>query len=161
MSRPPTHTRNPRPWQIPEEARRRGLRNSLIARRNQSKCGARTRVTGEPCKQPVKAEGLRCRFHGGATPKGAEWHRRQLPKKGDSWEKASRKLATWQKRDREAEARRASMSPEQLAEHNKRRAALKPGTPAERARRKHNREAKRFLESIIKTEPSEKETIFD
>lgn len=116
------------------------------------KCGAKARTTGEPCKQPVEEVGKRCRYHGGATPRGKEWHRRQLPKRGTS-------LATWEKResarmarDRKAEARRAAMTPEERAAHEERRKPKQPGTPLERARRKSNREAKAMLAELMSDE---------
>ena len=64
--------------------RRRGLANSLAKRAAMPKCGARRRTDGEPCRQPVAEEGKRCRYHGGATPKGRDWHRVQLPAPGAS-----------------------------------------------------------------------------
>lgn len=47
-------------------------------RRLLPKCGAKTRLTGEPCRNSAMDNG-RCWLHGGLTPKGDQWHVRQVP----------------------------------------------------------------------------------
>ena len=99
------------------------------------KCGARTKSTGEPCRQPAMANG-RCSYHGGKTPKGDDWHRPQWPDKNRprSMAKAMAKV-----RDRERAARRraaklAVMLPEERERDAAWHRACKPGSAAERAR---------------------------
>lgn len=132
-----------------DKHRQRGLRRSLVSRANAPRCGARSRQTGEPCRQPVKEEGKRCRYHGGATPKGKEWHRRQWPKKGASPERIEAKIKTFKARDRKAEARRAAMTPEERELHEKRRREKRPGTPSERRRAINDRKAAKTLQQLL------------
>lgn len=108
-------------------------RKGVAVRAQMPKCGAKSRVTGEPCRQPVKEEGKRCRYHGGATPKGRDWHRRQIGRKGQSEKSYAGKLRALDRRDREAEERRAAMAPDEREAHESRRAAKRPGTPAQRS----------------------------
>lgn len=151
FSRKPALRKNPSHFNEAwfEPYRQLGLKRAHAKRAGMPMCGAKARTTGEPCRQRVSEEGARCTFHGGATPRGKEWHRRQLPKRGTS-------LATWEKResarmvrDRKAEARRAAMTPEERAAHEERRKPKRPGTPLERARRKSNREAKKLFAGLL------------
>ena len=121
---------------------------SLEARVNMPKCGAKSRQTGEPCRQPVREAGKRCRYHGGATPKGRDWHRRRYPEAGAAPSRWAKKELAWEVRDRQAEKRRAAMGPEERAEHEKRRRSQRPGTLEQRDRRKRNREAKAWLDKL-------------
>lgn len=128
-----------------DEARQRGLRKSLETRLNAPRCGARRRTDGEPCMQPVKEDGKRCRYHGGATPKGREWHRRQWPKKGAAPSRLAGKMKALQLRDRQAAKHRAAMTPEEREQHEARRRIAKPGTPVERGQAAANRKAAKWL----------------
>lgn len=121
------------PRGLTPESDLRGFRRSVAVRARAPKCGAKSRQTGEPCRQPLKEEGKRCRYHGGATPMGREWHRRQLPKKGTTERTFTGKLRALERRDREAEKRRASMTEEERKAHEKRRVPKRPGTPGQRA----------------------------
>lgn len=129
-----------------QEARKTGLVRALEVRQNGPKCGAKKRSGSGTCKQPVTESGKRCRYHGGATPKGNEWHRRQWPTKGTSESRLKVKLKSLELRDREAEARRAEMTPEQREAHEDRRRAMRPASLTERAARKQAREAQRFIQ---------------
>lgn len=129
-----------------EKARQRGLRRSLEVRANAPKCGAKSRQTGLPCQNPVKEEGKRCRYHGGATPKGKDWHRRQYP---SSPHRLKGKLKALRRRDREAEERRAAMTPEEREKHEERRRHRQPGTPAERRRASDARKARKMLSDLL------------
>lgn len=144
MARKPPADKN-RYLTIPREAKERGWRKSRAVRAAAPTCGAKCKRTGGPCNNPVHEEGKRCWLHGGATPSGSQWHRRQFPKPGDNPKKLRNKLAAWERRDREAAARRAMMTPEELERHERRRKALRPGTEAERAMRRHDRDARKLL----------------
>lgn len=126
----------------------RGLRNAWAQQANGPKCGAKNRSDGNRCRNPVTEEGRRCRLHGGATPKGKDWHRRQFPKKGAPFAKLQKKLRELKARDRKAEARRAAMSPEELKRHETRSKALQPGTPAERKNARDSRKAKKLIDGL-------------
>lgn len=128
------------------EARRRGWLRSLEVRANAPKCGAKSRQTGLPCKNPVKEEGKRCRYHGGATPKGKDWHRRQFP---SSPHRLEGKMKALRRRDREAEERRAAMTPEEREKHEERRRHRQPGTPLERRKAKYDREARKMVSALL------------
>lgn len=126
----------------------RGLKNAWAKQANGPKCGAKTRADGAPCRKPVAEEGQRCRLHGGATPKGKNWHRRQFPKKGAPLSKLQKKLSELKRRDGKAEERRAAMSPEERATHEKRRKANRPGTPTERQQARDGRKAKKLIDDL-------------
>lgn len=131
------------------EARQRGL-NAIAERwRTKPRCGAKTRVTGEPCQQLVEAPGKRCRYHGGATPKGDEWHRRQPPKRGAAYSRLEKKLKAWEVRDRKADERRAAMTPDERAEHEKRRKSKQPSSSAERQMEDKRKESARWLQGVL------------
>ena len=42
------------------------MRKPLVPFENVKKCGAKSKRTGKPCRQPAMANG-RCRFHGGKS----------------------------------------------------------------------------------------------
>jgi len=114
------------------------------------KCSAKAKQTGERCKQTALPNG-KCYVHGGRTPSGDEWHRMQLKGRGASLEAAERKLRTVKQRRKKRAAaaaeRAASMTPEELADLERRRKAARPGTLGERGQRSRDRAAaKRFAE---------------
>ncbi|ETW12817.1 hypothetical protein ATO8_09748 [Roseivivax marinus] len=137
-----------------DEARRRGWANSLETRANAPKCGAKSRTTGEPCKQPVKEEGKRCRYHGGATPKGKDWHRRQWPRKGAPMSKLAQKERALRRRDREADERRAAMTPEEREQHERYRRGARPGTPGEREQAARGRRIAEEVQDLLARSPA-------
>ena len=55
------------------------------------KCGAVRRTTGEPCRNLPLQNG-RCRFHGGAVPRGKNWHKVQLANSAGSVAKLDKKI---------------------------------------------------------------------
>ncbi|BDA86371.1 hypothetical protein Sa4125_39130 [Aureimonas sp. SA4125] len=113
------------------------------------KCGAKTRVTGEPCRNPPKANG-RCRLHGGSTPKAKDWHKPRWPDRDSpgAMDKLAAKLKDLERAAEKRAARLAAMSPDERARHDAWHAARKPGSPAERARvrvdRQHAAEARKL-----------------
>lgn len=115
------------------------------------KCGARTRVTGEPCRNPPKANG-RCRLHGGATPKAKDWHKPRWPDRDSprAMDKLHAKLKDQERAAKKRAARLAAMSPEERERHDAWHRARMPGSPADRTRarldRQHAAEARAMLD---------------
>lgn len=128
-----------------QEARQKGLRRALETRLNGPKCGARKRSGEGACKQPVSAPGKRCRYHGGATPKGNDWHRRQWPARGAPESRLKIKQKSLELRGRAAEARRQEMTPEEREKHEIRRRAMSPTSKAERAMKRQAKEARQLM----------------
>jgi len=106
------------------------------------RCGAKTKGDGSPCKNPGVGAGGRCFSHGGATPRGAQWHRPQFPKNDARYR---RKLIALAKRKAKLEARIAAMTPEERAKYEKYSAWNRPGSPSERETRRRNREAMKLI----------------
>jgi hypothetical protein len=129
-----------------EIMRQAGLR--ATARWNaMPRCGARKRSDGEPCKNPGIEPSGRCRFHGGKTPRGKEWHRIQASA-GKSDAHAEQVAFKLKQKDRAAQARArrlARMTPDEQAAHRAWHAAHRPGPPEARAgareRKRQDREA--------------------
>lgn len=126
--------------------------NIAIARFNATrhllpKCGAIARSTGEPCRR-VAMENGRCHYHGGRTPKGKDWHRRQWKQSDtpNSRERFERKLQQTQKSAAAQAARLAKMTPDERAAYDKWHRDRPIGSPAQRAAkklaRKQNEEAR-------------------
>lgn len=130
------------------EARERGWRKALENRTNGPKCGAKKRSAEGFCRQPVPEEGKRCRYHGGATPKGKQWHHRQPPKKDASEAQIRFKLKGFEIRDRKAEERRAAMSPDERAAHEQRRRAVQPKSALARYMERQARQSAVMLREI-------------
>jgi len=94
-------------------------RNAIIAFNKQRarlpKCGAKTRTTGDPCRNPALENG-RCRLHGGATPKGSEWGKRQITSKPPSqrlksdWQRVEKKLQRQAREDADRARRLRKMT---------------------------------------------------
>lgn len=112
-------------------------------------CGAKARSTGEPCRQ-IPAKGRkRCKFHGGATPRGDGgdgWHTPAFPAglPVDSPHSARMKAT----KRRQQRARVAKMTPEERAGHAEWHRAHKPGSKSARAQGRQNRDARRWLASL-------------
>jgi hypothetical protein len=125
-----------------------GLAN--IARFNATRhllpiCGARGRTSGEPCRN-LPMENGRCRFHGGAVPRGAAWHKATFsPAPG----KLDKKLSELHRREKRRLQRLAAMTPEERASYEAWLAAHRPGSRALRQAAKRNRETSALLAEII------------
>lgn len=129
----------------------KALRRYHAERHLHSFCGARAKSTGEPCRRTPAKGRTRCKFHGGATPRGdgpAGWHTPGFPDGLPTGKPRSDALKAWTRRKRRAEI--AAMSPEERARLEERRQAIKPGSAAERARRRRNLDARRWLEEITR-----------
>lgn len=115
-------------------------------------CGAQCRgQPGKFCQRiPVKGR-ERCELHGGKTPRGKEWHRKQRPdgsRKSDEW-RAMNKLKTMEIRRKELIARLAAMTEEEREIYEKYSRAARPGSPAEREDRKSARQLKKEWANIF------------
>ncbi|TCQ81206.1 hypothetical protein EDF68_102496 [Ochrobactrum sp. BH3] len=109
-------------------------------RRLKQKCGATNKKDGEPCKNLAMENG-RCKWHGGKSPKGKDWHKTQFPdgKSRNAVARAERKLADKRRIEKARNKRLASMTPEQRQEYEKWKNAHTPGSSTERERRRHER----------------------
>ena len=114
------------------------------------RCTATAKHSGEPCRQPGMKNG-KCRFHGGRTPSGDDWHRPRWPKRDapNAAEKLAKKLGDLRRRAREREKRLARRSPEGLAAYRAWQRSHQPGSATRRAsdreRRKRDREAAEMI----------------
>ncbi|SFK79509.1 HGGxSTG domain-containing protein [Methylocapsa palsarum] len=105
------------------------------------RCGARRKRDGEPCQQLVLFSNGRCKFHGGKTPKGKNWHKLQLPPSdagADADALARKERMIFQRQKKRAAARAAklaAMTPEQRAAYDNQFAkrVTTPGPVAHRA----------------------------
>lgn len=104
------------------------------------KCGATARTTGEPCRQPAMENG-RCRYHGGATPRGDAWHRPLWPDRNSPRvnEKLARKLAQLERASRKRAERLRAMSPDERAAHDLWQRAHSVGSAAARKMKRKER----------------------
>ncbi len=122
---------------------------SVEVRAAMPKCGARRKHDGAPCTQPVAEEGKRCRYHGGRTPKGADWHKPQFPQRGAPIEKLGRKLADLERRRAAQAARRRAMTPDEKARYDAWHATHASGGPARRKRRADALAARALIEEAM------------
>lgn len=113
---------------------RRQCAKMNAANAQRPRCSAIAKSTSVQCTQPAMQNG-KCRFHGGKTPRGDQWHRVQWPDGGapDATHKLNRKLETLEKRARARRRRLARMSPEALAAYERWQATHQPGPAAKRA----------------------------
>jgi len=119
-------------------AQERGIRNAHRANATLPKCGAKRR-NGETCKNVVREAGKRCRFHGGLTPSGKNWHKVQFRKSSDP-HKIERKLADLERRRQKIRLRVANMTSAERARYDEWHRTHKPGPATDRARARANRE---------------------
>lgn len=112
-----------------------------VTRPTLPRCGAKARTTGEPCKHLALPNG-RCRYHGGRSPTGDNWHRPVWPKGAvNAVEKLERKLRDRERAAKRRAARLARMSPEEREQHEAWQGAHRPGSAAGRRRRREDRRA--------------------
>lgn len=116
------------------------------------KCGARTRGAGTPCQLPVVEGRSRCRRHGGATPRGSDWHRVQW-RPGMSTAQLESKLRSLERRREKRAARIAAMTPEERQRFEARSRAVRPKTAAQRAAAAQNRSARAALQAAQNRPP--------
>lgn len=148
----------PNAWQ--QSAQWREISRAAISRWNARrpflpKCGARRKRDGEPCQNLASANG-KCRVHGGATPRGDQWHKRQWPKghAPDAEKKLAAKLKRIESDRRRLERRLAKMSPGERRQYDEWLNARQPGPAAERERRRADRKhAADFRKILDRVEP--------
>lgn len=109
------------------------------------KCGAKTRGTGDPCQNIAKPNG-KCWLHGGLTPKGDNWHVRQVPTgKGSpaAVRKMEAKLARAQKAEQEKRQRLRLATEAEREAYKKWLRARPPGSAIRRAARRLDQRIRR------------------
>jgi hypothetical protein len=117
------------------------------------KCGALARHTGQPCRNIALANG-RCRFHGGRTPSGDQWHKVRWPdrKHARAEHHYAQKLKRLARVLAEKERRLAQMSQADRDAYSLWQATHRAGLKSERVRtgkaRRHSREALDLLRSM-------------
>jgi hypothetical protein len=99
------------------------------------RCGANRKHGAGPCQQPGLGSGGRCRWHGGAVPRGDAWHRPVWPKGNTpaAARKLHAKLRALEKAAKARAARLSEMTEEELAAHRKWHAERPVGSAAKRA----------------------------
>lgn len=115
-------------------------------------CGARKKSSGELCRNfPVPGR-TRCKFHGGATPRGdgpIGWHTPGFPlghglptgKARSEAQKRRRAIATIERLE--------DLTPEQRARYEAWKATHTPGSAAKRLRRRTDRDASQWLQKLM------------
>jgi len=156
--RRPQSARSPRQqaWSRSEASKNAG-RASLakigVLRRLAKRCEAKRREDGQPCQKPGTGAGGRCRLHGGATPRGDQWHRIQYPAPDAPSYKLESKLRSIERRRLELDVRLAKMTPEERALYEKRRQVNQPSSVADRVRRRQDRDMRRLLQNPSTPKP--------
>ena len=121
------------------------------------KCGALARHTGQPCRNIALANG-RCRYHGGRTPSGDQWHKTQWPSRQHvrAEQHYAQKLKRLERARTEKELRLAQMTEADRESYALWQATHRAGLKSERARtgkaHRYAREASDLLRSLP-TEP--------
>lgn len=138
--RPGPRTPAQKAWASSDRFRETGRGMMLQFNRQRAlgpKCGARTKKDGQPCRNAAMENG-RCRFHGGRTPKGDQWHVTTWPdpKSTGATRKLNRKLHDLQRIAKRREARLRAMTPDERAAYS---AWLRDHAPGPAAVRKWKR----------------------
>lgn len=118
------------------------LRRFNRKRLNGTRCGATAKSTGRQCQQPSMANG-KCRFHGGRTPSGTEWHVVQYKRKDKpgAMARVDAKAARYAKTREKRRQSVVLMTEERRAAHKKWQSTHQPGSPGARARLRAERKA--------------------
>lgn len=152
------------PWQEPPGWRELGRRQAAAmnaAHAKAERCGAKCRGTGLPCERPVLKGRTRCRLHGGATPRGDDWHKIQWPNPDapNAALQLARKLDALRHREKLRQRHIDSLSPDERDQFERRSKAQRVvGTTAQREawkrERKANAELRRSIGRAKPTEPT-------
>ena len=154
------HTKKLSSWQQSARFRRIGSEAISAWNRNERpklpKCTAVAKVSGEQCRQPAMKNG-KCRFHGGKTPAGADWHRTQWPDRSsaDLEAKLHSKLRDLTRAAKKRAARLAKMTPEERKQHELWQRTHKPGQPTARQRARRERKENASLAASVAESPPE------
>lgn len=141
---------------IARSANARVQANKLKATRHLlAKCTAMAKSTGEQCRDLAMPNG-KCFRHGGATPKGADWHKKQWPngKRPDAIAKAEAKIRAHAKKAKRRERLLAQMTPDERAAHEAWHRSHRPTSPADRARARADRAAAVEIREMLAREPA-------
>ena len=125
-----------------------GRKLGLAKIRAMPRCGARAKRSGTPCQKPALANG-RCRYHGGKTPRGADWHKPQVANAAGNVAKAEGKLRSLEKRRRAREARLAAMTSEQRTRHDAWHRKYRPGSADVRAKARSEQESAKLVRDLL------------
>lgn len=123
------------------------------------RCGA-ARKRGGTCCNPAMKNVKRCRYHGGSTPKGRQWH---LVQRAADETKFNRKLRDRQRYAAKRALRLAAMTPDQRARHEAWHRSHRPGPGAarnaDRERTRQNAETRRMLAVVAPQRPTDPESV--
>ena len=159
MKAHPSPRRPPTAWQKSAEFRAIAVAALRKFNENQTKlpkCSAKAKSTGERCAQPAMRNGV-CRYHGGKTPKGDDWHKPVWPADGPAFEaKLASKTKALDKRRRGKAADLAKMTDEERAKHECWQKAHKPGSAGARARTKKARQDAVSFRAVVEAPPAER-----
>jgi hypothetical protein len=137
------------------EIARQAIQRVNAERASKPKCGAKARSTGVRCGN-LATENGKCRYHGGATPKGKDWHKPRWPDRKDprAMDKLDAKLKDRERAAKKREIRLAAMSPEERERHAAWHRARKPGSPADRIRARLERKAAEEVRARLEQPPA-------
>lgn len=129
---------------------RSAARRGLIKIHSSPRCGAARKRDGQPCRQPALANG-RCYLHGGAVPRGRDWHLRQWPDRAspNAEKKLNNKLAKAERDAHKRRLRKANMTTAERAVHEEWHRTHEPGPSAKRAVARRNREVARDVQMLL------------
>lgn len=121
------------------------------------KCRAKSKTTGQQCRQFPMGNGL-CYYHGGKTPKGKDWHRPQWPKKSspDAERKMVAHLRDLERREKQRLKRLAKMTDEERAGYEKWHRDRPLGTPAHRAAKRLAKQQNKDARARFAKTPAER-----
>lgn len=146
--------RRPSPATI--AAGREALRKWQRRRHLLPKCGAKAKTTDEPCRQTAMANG-RCAYHGGLTPKGDQWHKKQW-RKSASPKDQERQRWTAERREKARAERVSAMTPEERRRYQEWHNARAPGSAARRAAvREERRQHEEARALLARARPADKD----
>lgn len=131
------------------------IRYNREVRPYRPRCNAKRKRDGERCENIASPNG-KCRVHGGATPRGDEWHTPQWPSgsRPDWQKKLHEKLKRLDRDRRRLERRLAKMTADERAHFDRWQQDHKPGPMGPRAQRRVDRKsAAKIRKSLERDEP--------
>lgn len=131
------------------------IKKAWAAQRTYPRCNAIRRSDGGRCENLGTGAGGRCKYHGGATPKGKDWHKVQLTNPAGSVELSIKKQKEVARRRARQAARVAAMTPEERARYDAWHEARKPGGPEVRKAAAQAREVRAMLAARANAAPVE------
>jgi hypothetical protein len=142
------------------EIARKTAKANLAKFRAAPRCGAARKRDGKPCCNPAMKNVRRCRYHGGSTPRGRQFHVVQF---AADEAKFNRKLRDRQRYAAKRALRLAAMTPDQRARHEAWHRSHRPGPGAarnaDRERTRQNAETRRMLAVAAPQRPTDPESV--